>query len=167
MRNKLQTLPVAELQKQVLDAGLALPENAQNPRHLRRLLEAGPPPEQVKIPRPNTLVLGLSVPRDELEQRIAARVEVMLATGLIDEVKTLVDRYGAAEALRAPGYKAFGAYLRGDINLEEAKRQFIRDDMGLAKRQRTWFRRNPGIHWLEGADKLAQAVKLVSAFLHR
>lgn len=167
VRNELQAFSVAELQKQVLTAGLVLPENAQNPRHLRRLLEAGPPPEQTKILRPDTLVLGLGVPRAELERRISVRVEAMLTSGLINEVKALADHYGAAEALRTPGYKAFGAYLKGEIGLAEAKRQFIRDDLRLAKRQRTWFKRNPNIRWLDGENKLAQATELVSVFLHR
>jgi len=167
VRSELQTLTTTELQKQVLDAGLVLPENAQNPRHLRRLLEAGPPPKQIKTLRLNTLVLGLSMLRGELEQRVTARVEAMLDSGLVDEVKALTDRYGSVEALHAPGYKAFGAYLKGEIDLAEAKRQVIRDDLSLAKRQRTWFKRNPNIHWLEGEDKLTQAIKLVSVFLHR
>lgn len=166
-RSKLQMQPVSELQKRVIDAGLALPENTQNPRHLRRLLEVGPPPQQIKTLRPNTLVLGLMVPRNELEQRITARVESMLDAGLVDEVKALTDRYGSVEALRAPSYKAFASYLKGEIDLAEAKHRVIRDDLSLAKRQRTWFKRNPHIHWIEGENKLAQATKLVSAFLHR
>lgn len=167
VRADLQLLSISELQKRILAAGLEFPENAQNPRHLRRLLEAGAAPAQPKIPRPNTLVLGLRVPRDRLEQRITERVETMFASGLINEVKTLLDRYGDVEALRAPGYKAVGAYVRGEIDLKEAKRRFIRDDLRLAKRQRTWFKRNPSIHWLDGEDKLEQAAELMSAFLHR
>lgn len=167
VRAELQELSVPELQKRVLAAGMQLPENSQNPRHLKRLLEAGTAPVQQKMLRPNTLVLGLKVPRDKLEDKIAARVDAMFAAGLVNEVRALADRYGDIEALRAPGYKAVGAYLRGEIDLTEAKRQFIRDDLRLAKRQRTWFRRNPSIQWLEQEDRLAEASGLVSAFLHR
>ena len=166
-RTALQQLSVPELQRRVLAAGLHLPENSQNPRHLIRLLEAGASPNQPKVIRPNTLVLGLRVPRDKLEQRVTARVEAMFAAGLVDEVKALAKHYGGAEALRAPGYKAVCAYLRGEADLAEAKRMFIRDDLRLAKRQRTWFKRNPNIHWLDGENKLEQANVLVSAFLHR
>jgi tRNA dimethylallyltransferase len=91
----------------------------------------------------------------------------MFAAGLIDEVKSLLARYGDVEALRAPGYKAVGAFLKGEIDLEEAKRRFVRDDLRLAKRQRTWFRRNPNIHWLGESSKLEQATELVSVFLQR
>lgn len=167
VRATLQQLPISELQERVLAAGMQLPENSQNPRHLIRLLEAGAPPAQSKAMRPNTLVLGLRVPHADLEQRVAARVESMFAAGLVDEVKALVRRYSGAEALRAPGYKAVGAYLRGESDLEGAKRMFARDDLRLAKRQRTWFKRNPNIHWIDGENKLEQANVLVSAFLHR
>lgn len=167
VRATLQQLPIPELQERVLAAGMQLPENSQNPRHLIRLLEAGAPPAQSKVMRPNTLVLGLRVPHADLEQRVAARVESMFAAGLVDEVKALVRHYSGAEALRAPGYKAVGTYLRGESDLEGAKRMFVRDDLHLAKRQRTWFKRNPNIHWIDGENKLEQANVLVSAFLHR
>lgn len=161
-RARLQGLSVDELRERVVASGLPLPQNDRNPRHLMRLLESGLAPNQVKILRPKTLVMGLMVPREQLLPRIEARVDAMLEAGLLDEVRGLRSKYGSIEALRAPGYKAFGAYLDGEIDLAEARRQFVRNDMRLAKRQRTWFKRNPDIHWLELANKLVQAETLVS-----
>lgn len=164
-REVLQALSVSELQRRINDAGLAMPENSQNSRHLIRVLEAGAPPQQAKKLRDNTLVLGLTAPRAVLQRCIIKRVDAMLAAGLIDETKKLYEQYGAIEALQTPGYRAFIAYLRGEIDLETAKQQFIQADLQLAKRQRTWFKRNPDIHWLSPDNKLAQARALVQGFL--
>ena len=167
MRAALQQLAIDDLQKRVQQAGLPMPANARNPRHLARLLESGTAPSQPREIRQHTLVLGLSVSQGELRRRIEQRVEAMFAAGLIEEVSGLVRRYGDSEALRAPGYKAVAAYLRGDISRSAAKQQFIIDDMRLAKRQRTWFRRNKDIRWLHAPGRLDQAAELVSVLLGR
>jgi len=165
LRANLLGVSVEELQARVHAAGLSLPVNTQNPRHLIRILEAGAAPQQSRTLRPNTLVLGLHLPSEELESKLTGRIETMLKAGLVDEVRQLLARYGENEALRTPGYRAFSAYLRGEIDHNEAVRRFIRDDLRLAKRQRTWFRRNSAIHWLEGDDKKVQAEQLVANFL--
>lgn len=168
VRAALQRLSVEQLQQKVLAAGLPLPRNDRNPRHLTRLLESGVPPEQPRALRDHTLVIGLSTPRELLRQRITARVDAMVAAGLVEEVRRLREQCSqGCEALLTPGYRAFGAYLDGDIDLEEAKRQFVSGDLRLAKRQRTWFARNPDIHWLSGDDKLAQAALLVGRLIRR
>jgi tRNA dimethylallyltransferase len=129
-----------------------------NPRHLKQT-DVTP-----KILRPNTLVLGLSVNKALLEQRIHDRVEYMVASGFVDEVRAISDKYGwQAAALLAPGYKAFHGYLDGSADLETAKAAFVRNDTQLAKRQRTWFRRNKHIQWL---DNPRSAVDLVTTFLN-
>lgn len=165
LRASLQGLSVEELRERLVAAGLPLPRNDRNPRHLTRLLESGVAPVQEKVLRPRTLVMGLMVPREQLQQRIETRIDAMLDAGLIDEVRKLRNQYGDLEALRAPGYKAIAAYLDGKVDLAEAKRHFVRDDMRLAKRQRTWFKRNADIHWLDPANKLVQAEALVDELL--
>lgn len=164
-REKYAGMSVGELQQAVRAAGMELPSNSRNPRHLMRMLEGGPPPPQPRLLRPHTLVLGLRVDKDKLRERITERVEAMFAHGLIDEVESLRKRYGQAEAFRAPGYRAVGAYLDRAVDLAAAKRKFIRDDMQLAKRQRTWFRRSQDIHWITQENKLDEAVGLVTTFL--
>jgi tRNA dimethylallyltransferase len=164
-RAELQALTVDELQRLVLEAGLLLPENSRNSRHLTRLLESGISPLQQRQVRSRTLILGLQVPQSDREQRIRIRVQDMIRHGFIDEVRRLYERYPNSEALRAPGYKAFGAYIRGEIDQEEAKRQVVLDHLRLAKRQRTWFRRNSEISWLSYIDRQSQAILLVQSFL--
>lgn len=113
--------------------------------------------------RPNTLVLGASRDRDDLKQRIEQRIDKMLEAGFIEEVKKLGDQYGwNAPAMTGTGYRAFADYIRGSISLEEAKRRSIKNDKDLAKRQRTWFKRNKSIHWVTDYN---QAVELVTTLL--
>lgn len=141
-----------------------MPTNDKNPRHLIGVLETdGQKPKKRKL-RASTLVLGLSVPRDELKQRILLRVNEMVENGFEDEVKRLQKQYGEVEALQAPGYKAFKQYLDGSISLDNAKTLFIKNDLALAKRQRTWFKRNNSIQWL---SKPEDAFPLVKTFLNK
>jgi tRNA dimethylallyltransferase len=163
----LERLSVEQLQDKIAAAGLPLPQNVANPRHLRRMLESGPAPAQPKKLRANTLVLGLCTTRNELESRINMRIEQMVAAGLVDEVGTLISKYGDVEALRAPGYKAFADYLNQECTLAEAKRSFAHNDMQLAKRQLTWFKRNKSVHWLSAQDKAAESADLLTTFLNK
>lgn len=165
LRAELETLSVSELQDRIRAAGLPMPANVNNPRHLVRLLEGGMPPSQNRVLRPHTLVLGLPIDREALERRIAGRVDAMFAAGFLDEASRLYNQYGDIEALRTPGYRAAVACILGSISLDEAKRQFIRADLQLAKRQRTWFKRNKDIHWLIGKDPLAKAGELITTTL--
>jgi tRNA dimethylallyltransferase len=164
-RQRLQALTIQELQTEILERGLVMPQNSQNPRHLTRVLEAGDAHTQHTSLRPNTLMLGLTIERDVLKAKLTKRVEVMCSNGFEDEVRILFVKYGPeTPALQAPGYKAFKAYLDGQCSLEEAKELFVRNDYQLAKRQRTWFKRNKSIHWVA---EQAEAVDLVTTFLNK
>jgi len=88
----------------------------------------------------------------------------MVENGFEDEVKRLQKQFGEVEALQAPGYKAFKQYLDGSISLDNAKTLFIKNDLALAKRQRTWFKRNNSIQWL---SKPEDAFPLVKTFLNK
>lgn len=87
--------------------------------------------------------------RSELYRRIDARVDKMLADGLVDEVRRLMNSPGAAHgtAMQAIGYKELAEYLRGECDLEEAVLRVKRETRRYAKRQMTWLRRNPDINW--------------------
>jgi tRNA dimethylallyltransferase len=97
------------------------------------------------------LKVGIDVPREELYRRINLRVEQMLADGLVDEVKGLLAAgYGRdLKALRSIGYKEICAYLAGESSLPEATELIKRDSRHYAKRQLTWFKREPEINWVE------------------
>ena len=99
--------------------------------------------------------IGLDyVNRSALYMRIDQRVEEMFAQGLVEEVRGLLDRGVPAgcTAMQAIGYKELTAYLRGEGSLEEAKSLIQQGSRRYAKRQRTWFRRNGRIHWIELSD---------------
>lgn len=109
------------------------------------------------------LLLGLNPDRLYLKEKIATRVDEMLNNGFIQEVKTLVKQYGYdCPQINIIGYRHAMSYLRGEIDLEEMKQRFARDDMALAKRQVTWFKRNSAIHW---CDQSNMAEKLVADYL--
>jgi len=117
-------------------------------------------------PRYTPLWLGLDfAQRSDLYHRIDLRVGLMLQMGLIGEIRSLLDA-GIPEkttAMQAIGYKEFIAALEGKCTIEEAADQVRQSSRRYAKRQLTWFRRNPAIHWLvrtseqKSSEILAQA----------
>ena len=117
-------------------------------------------------PRYTPLWLGLDfAQRSDLYHRIDLRVGLMLQMGLIEEIHALLDA-GIPEkttAMQAIGYKEFIAALEGKCTIEEAADQVRQSSRRYAKRQLTWFRRNPAIHWLirtpeqKSSEILAQA----------
>jgi tRNA dimethylallyltransferase len=164
-RELLSKKTIEELQQYILMKGLSLPKDIQNPRRLVRTIEAdGILPERAHL-RQNTLVVGISMSRLELKERITHRVNKMVESGLVGELELLSSKYGwGTPALQTPGYKAFRAYLEGSSTLEEAKLAFARNDMNLAKRQQAWFKRNKDVHWVSSQD---ETVELVTTFLNK
>jgi len=165
-RENLNKKSVDELQLMIMRRGLELPNNPKNPRHLIRVLETDGLQAHKKELRKHTLVLGLAPERDELKRQIEKRTNAMLEAGLVDEIKQLADRFGwDVEPLQAPAYKAFRGYIEGAETLAEAKEKLIKNDLALAKRQRTWFKRNKSIHWLSTPVKWQSVVDQVTTFL--
>jgi tRNA dimethylallyltransferase len=77
----------------------------------------------------------------------------MFRQGLRKEVTGLVERFGwGSEALTGIGYREFKAYDEGTVSMSHVKRTIVQDTLHFAKRQRTWFKRNPAIHWVEHAE---------------
>lgn len=117
-------------------------------------------------PRYTPLWLGLDfAQRSDLYHRIDLRVGLMLQMGLIEEIRSLLDAGipKKTTAMQAIGYKEFIAALEGTCTIEEAADQVRQSSRRYAKRQLTWFRRNPAIHWLvrtpeqKSSEILAQA----------
>lgn len=97
--------------------------------------------------RYNALKIGLMIDRAELYKHIDARVDKMLANGLLEETRLLVERYGSnCQALKAVGYKEI---VQG---LPDVVEEIKRNTRHYAKRQLTWFRRDKEIHWFDPAD---------------
>ncbi|MFD1546492.1 tRNA (adenosine(37)-N6)-dimethylallyltransferase MiaA [Nonomuraea guangzhouensis] len=94
--------------------------------------------------------IGLAVPRPELDERIEIRVGRMWAAGLVDEVRGLLGQ-GLAEgrtAGRALGYAQVARFLDGEWTEEQAFAETVRATRRFARRQESWFRRDPRVHWL-------------------
>ncbi len=95
--------------------------------------------------------LGLLPERQALYARSEARVEQMLAAGWVEEAQQLRERFGdAAKPFGFIGYKQLAAHLRGESSMEEAVKQIKQETRNFAKRQLTWFRKEPGVDWLAG-----------------
>jgi tRNA dimethylallyltransferase len=111
------------------------------------------------------LRVGVTAPRPALAERIADRVDRMWARGLVDEVRALAAR-GLREggtASRALGYAQVLSYLAGDCTEEEARAATVFATRRFVRRQESWFRRDPSIHWLayDAPDLLVRALALV------
>jgi len=106
--------------------------------------------------------VGITVPREELDRRIAARARAMLDGGLLEETRELLAA-GLARgrtASRAVGYAQAVAVLEGRLDVEEAHEAIAVATRQLARRQEKWFRRDPRIRWLEpGPDLAARAAQ--------
>ncbi|HON42613.1 MAG TPA: tRNA (adenosine(37)-N6)-dimethylallyltransferase MiaA [Bacillota bacterium] len=96
-------------------------------------------------------LFGLTMPREALTERIDARVDQMVAAGLVDEVRRLLQMGydGQSTAMQAIGYKEFAAYLAGREGLEQAIDEVKLETRKYAKRQMTWFRKHDDITWID------------------
>lgn len=96
-------------------------------------------------------IIGLTMDRKILYKRIEDRIDLMLADGLVDEVKTLLERgYGRGlVSMQGLGYKEIAAYLEGETTYEEAVTLLKRDTRRFAKRQLSWFRHMKEIEWID------------------
>ena len=170
----------AELEKlttpQLYDMLLTLVPDAQVDRNNRnrvmRMIERihdGDDAVPGKQPRYRSLRLGVSWPREVLAQRIDERLKMRVEQGMIEEVQGLMDRGATKEFLLGLGleYRFITQYLTGAIpDRDEMLRLLAIAIKQFAKRQMTWFRRNPDIVWLDMAgDPLGQACEAIDAFL--
>lgn len=169
VREELNQLSVPQLLQTIEDRGIDLGDvDTRNKRRLIRLIETDGARPTKKTLRPNTLILGLNVEREVLEERIRKRIDAMLAAGLEDEVRALQARYGwGCEALKGVGYAQWKGYLEGTQSLGVTRQKIVKATLDLAKRQRTWFRRNNSIHWLATPVSWTKTVDLVTTELDK
>ncbi len=116
------------------------------------------------------LRIGLDPDRDALYGRINLRAQRMFESGLIEETKSLMEKYGAdARPLTSLGYKQALQLLHGELTREQALAAAQQAHRNYAKRQMTWFRREPDVQWVKGFgdDVMVQqrAVALVESGL--
>jgi len=112
------------------------------------------------------LKIGLNPPRPVLYDKLNLRAARMFEQGLVEETRRLAERYPGAWALSSLGYKQARQFLSGELTREQAVAAVQQAHRNYAKRQMTWFRREPAVHWLEGFGSdptiLSAAVALVS-----
>lgn len=167
-REKLNDLSNEELVAKIADLNVELGEiDTGNKRRLIRLIETnGAIPTKQQM-RQNTLIIGTKIDREILQQNITKRVDSMIAAGLEAEVRQLVNDYGwGCEALKGIGYAQWQNYVNGTESIEEVRKNIIKATADLAKRQRTWFKRNKSIQWLAAPVKQTDSDEIVTTFLN-
>jgi tRNA dimethylallyltransferase len=116
------------------------------------------------------LRIGLAPARVALYERINARAAGMFARGLVEETRGLLERYGRVRALDALGYRQAVAVVDGALTQAEAVLAAQQGHRNYAKRQGTWFRREPEVHWIEGfgdaPETVAAAIEMTGSRIH-
>ncbi len=158
-----------QLLEAIAERGIELGDiDTGNKRRLIRLIETnGAQPTRQNL-RPNTVIIGLKVERDTLHKRIEQRVDAMLAAGLEAEVAGLAERYGwDCEALKGVGYAQWKGHFLDTQSHEKTRAKIIKATQDLAKRQRTWFKRNKSIHWFDTPVNSTNAAEFVTTSLDK
>ncbi len=109
--------------------------------------------------------IGLDPERLALYDRINRRAERMFARGLIDETKHLLQKYGRVSPLSSLGYKQALQFLDGELTIEQAVESAQQAHRNYAKRQLTWFRREPDVRWLHGFGDDEQVQREAAAWV--
>jgi len=143
-----------------------------NPRRVVRALEMAelngdrPPPELRGYPGPNVW-LGLTVDASAHADRIATRARRQFDAGLIEEARALRERFDPTlPAFSAIGYREAWSVLDGELTRDQGIEEDIRRNLAFAKRQRTWFRSEPDVHWLDATQHAHRAAgKMIEALL--
>ncbi|WP_147635396.1 tRNA (adenosine(37)-N6)-dimethylallyltransferase MiaA [Risungbinella massiliensis] len=132
-----------------------------HPNDTKRIIRAMEVTEKTGIPfseltkkgesRYDALWIGLTMPRDQLYERINKRVDLMIEEGLLEEVKGLREAgyHLPLTSIQAIGYKEIYQYLEGELSLEAAIERIKKGTRNYAKRQLSWFRRMPDIQWFD------------------
>ncbi len=153
-------------------ARVILPSNGRRIVRALEVVEITGRPYRATLPAhryvfDSVVQIGIDVPREVLDVRIGSRVEQMWEAGLVEEVRRL-ESHGLREgrtAGRALGYAQVLRFLAGECSQDEARLETQRVTRKFARRQDTWFRRDPRISWLpyDAPDLLGQALALVTS----
>ncbi|SDY68745.1 tRNA dimethylallyltransferase [Evansella caseinilytica] len=148
-----------------------------HPNNLRRIIRAlevyhktgqpiGERPEQRESAPYKTVVIGLTMEREQLYERINARVDQMIADGLIEEAASLYHRgIRNCQSVQAIGYKEIYSYLDGELTKEAAIELLKRNSRRYAKRQLTWFRNKMDITWFDMTNEREKITHEIHQFI--
>lgn len=162
-RNELEIMRVDELQINCIKNNVELPHNNKNKRYLiRALQQGGINQSRSKTPLLGSIVVGISTENKVLKARIADRASDQFIDTAITEAMYVATTYGwDSPAMTGNIYKLIRRYIAGEFSKQDLKQKFITADWQLVRKQRTWFTRNPDIHWAS----LTDAEQLISAHL--
>ncbi|HEX6967484.1 MAG TPA: tRNA (adenosine(37)-N6)-dimethylallyltransferase MiaA [Micromonosporaceae bacterium] len=146
-----------------------LPSNGRRIIRALEVIELTGRPFAAVLPEPKPVYeavqIGVDLDTGVLDERVAVRVERMWAAGLVEETRALAARglRRGRTASRALGYQQVLRYLSGEITEAEARAETIRATRRFVRRQRSWFRRDPRIVWLDAArpDLVAAALRVI------
>lgn len=159
IREQYQQYGLPWLQEQISQKDPAFSQSGEtlNPQRMMRALEVMESTGRSilsfrnteKKTRPFRIVsFGIRIPKDMLYQRINERVDLMMECGLLEEVHSLLP-FQHLNALQTVGYTELFEYLNGNSSLQDAVSKIKQNTRHYAKRQMTWFRKDPAIRWLE------------------
>ena len=165
VRTKFEKHTIEELWEYCEKNNIELPENKYNKRYVIRSIERkGDSNHKRNELIDNCYVVGITTHKEKLQQRIAERADYMFTDNLLKETQRLSKKYNLThESMTANIYPLIYKVNTGELSLEEAKKQFITLDWRLAKRQLTWFKRNPYIHWCSREEVVSTASSWLSA----
>jgi tRNA dimethylallyltransferase len=152
-------------------AARILPDNGRRIVRALEVIELTGRPFTASLPRleyadPSAVQIGVDIDRPTLDRRIEARVDAMFAAGFVAEVEALlaVGLERGRTAREGIGYRQVAAHLRGESTLDEAREQTVSATRRFARRQDSWFRKDPRIHWVPAGavDQLQQAIAALS-----
>ncbi len=151
LREKLEQLSLVELHAYCNENNIILPENEKNRRYVIRAIEQkSVNTKRLSEPQHNTIIVGITTEKEILRERIHQRSEHLFETGVVQEAKSLGEKYGwKSEAMTGNIYRLAHDFLNGAITADEYRQLNETADWQLAKRQLTWLKRNPFIKWLD------------------
>jgi tRNA dimethylallyltransferase len=109
------------------------------------------------------LRIGLNPPRMALYERLNERCEAMFTAGLVEETRGLLERFGPVKAMDSLGYRQACSVLDETMSEQDAIKAAQQGHRNYAKRQMTWFRREPEVQWIEGFGDEAETLDAASA----
>lgn len=177
LNEKFETEGIEALQNQLKQLDPDYYENVdlENPHRLIRALEvcvASNTPYSFFLNKKQTtrpfevLTVGLFAEREIIYDRINKRVDLMMEQGLLEEVKSLV-KLKSRNALKTVGYKELFHHLDGNCELEFAVQEIKKNTRRFAKRQMTWFRKNPDIIWIDHEETWIAAIAKIEKELNQ
>ena len=164
-RQYLEAMSLGELYIYCAEHNIDLPVNYKNKRHVIRAIEQ----KGINIKRKmnilqNCYVVGIATERNILRTRIEHRIEQLFENGVVDEAKRLGKKYGwSHESMTGNIYRLCREIVEDGLSFADIKPKSLTLDWRLAKRQITWFKRNPSIEWLDLSDAYHYIARLLAS----